>query len=185
MPVGTTTRRVTSLTTHAPVTTMKTWRCPTYRVSTLTELADRVGDMGAATLIVDAEPMLAEWDTDAHALRLGIEALVAELSSRNLAVALVVATNSGRPDPVPQPRADHVFVARARKPWAVRHYASSARPLAVVGDQPATDGLLAWRLDATYLRWTGRGCTHPPFWPRIQHAASGLLRPLFHERSGR
>ncbi len=46
------------------------------------------------------------------------------------------------------------MVSRGNKPWTTRRrlgLRSSSAPLVVVGDQVLTDGLLAWRLHATFL----------------------------------
>ena len=46
------------------------------------------------------------------------------------------------------------MVSRGNKPWTTRRrlgLGGSSAPLVVVGDQVLTDGLLAWRLGATFL----------------------------------
>ncbi len=46
------------------------------------------------------------------------------------------------------------MVSRGNKPWTSRRrlgLRGSSAPLVVVGDQVLTDGLLAWRLRATFL----------------------------------
>jgi predicted HAD superfamily phosphohydrolase YqeG len=46
------------------------------------------------------------------------------------------------------------MVSRGNKPWTTRRrllLRGSSAPLVVVGDQVLTDGLLAWRLGATFL----------------------------------
>ena len=66
----------------------------------------------------------------------------------NPCVARVIALTNG-----PQ-RQVHRMECRGNKPWTTRRRLGLRRnrvPLVVVGDQVLTDGLLAWRLRATFL----------------------------------
>jgi predicted HAD superfamily phosphohydrolase YqeG len=66
----------------------------------------------------------------------------------NPSIARVIALTNGPQREVPR------MISRGNKPWTTRRRlglrGSSAR-LVVVGDQVLTDGLLAWRLGATFL----------------------------------
>jgi predicted HAD superfamily phosphohydrolase YqeG len=66
----------------------------------------------------------------------------------NSGIARVIALTNG-----PQRQVARV-VSRGNKPWTTRRrlgLRGSSAPLVVVGDQVLTDGLLAWRLRATFL----------------------------------
>ena len=63
-------------------------------------------------------------------------------------IARVIALTNG-----PQRDVERM-VSRGNKPWTTRRrlgLRGSSTPLVVVGDQVLTDGLLAWRLGATFL----------------------------------
>lgn len=63
-------------------------------------------------------------------------------------VAQVIALTNG-----PQRQVDRM-VSRGNKPWTTRRrlgLRGSHRPIVVIGDQVLTDGVLAWRLRATFL----------------------------------
>lgn len=63
-------------------------------------------------------------------------------------VAQVIALTNGPQRQVPR------MISRGNKPWTTRRrlgLSGSTAPLVVVGDQVLTDGLLAWRLRATFL----------------------------------
>ena len=51
------------------------------------------------------------------------------------------------------PRGNARMVSRGNKPWTTRRRLGVTRhhPIVVVGDQILTDGVLAWRLGATFL----------------------------------
>jgi predicted HAD superfamily phosphohydrolase YqeG len=66
----------------------------------------------------------------------------------NPSIARVIALSNGPQREVAR------MVSRGNKPWTTRRrlgLRGSSAPLVVVGDQVLTDGLLAWRLGATFL----------------------------------
>ena len=66
----------------------------------------------------------------------------------NSRIARVIALTNGPQREVAR------MVSRGNKPWTTRRrlgLRGSSAPLVVVGDQVLTDGLLAWRLGATFL----------------------------------
>jgi predicted HAD superfamily phosphohydrolase YqeG len=66
----------------------------------------------------------------------------------NPGIARVIALTNGPQREVAQ------MISRGNKPWTTRRrlgLRGSSAPLVVVGDQVLTDGLLAWRLGATFL----------------------------------
>jgi len=95
------------------------------------------------------------------------------------------ATNSvRRPSELPQvPGVQVLYLASAGKPLRTAPYHALPRPGAVVGDQVATDGLLAYRLGYTFLHWSPRLTGVPPG-PRLLHLLGRLARPLFFSGKG-
>jgi predicted HAD superfamily phosphohydrolase YqeG len=66
----------------------------------------------------------------------------------NPSISRVIALSNGAQREVAR------MVSRGNKPWTTRRrlvLRGSSAPLVVVGDQVLTDGLLAWRLGATFL----------------------------------
>ena len=66
----------------------------------------------------------------------------------NPSISRVIALSNGAQREVAR------MVSRGNKPWTTRRrlgLRGSSAPLVVVGDQVLTDGLLAWRLRATFL----------------------------------
>ncbi len=75
------------------------------------------------------------------------------------------------------------IVTAARKPWRTKYLHNEPRPVAVVGDQVLTDGLLAWRLRASFLQWQVAGPMPP--WPRLQRRLGRIAAPfLFKDEDG-
>ena len=138
-------------------------RVPRVLVADLESVGRALTAAAAATAVIDVEPMVAPWNcTDAQYLT-GVDCVMAMLATAAPAVRCVLlASNSPRPRPVGAGN----LVAAARKPWRTIYLRSAPRPIAVVGDQPLTDGLLAWRLGGTFIQWQhdDRG----PWWPRLQ-----------------
>jgi predicted HAD superfamily phosphohydrolase YqeG len=71
--------------------------------------------------------------------------------------------------------------SRARKPWTSRttiaRLTDGVPIAAVCGDQPLTDGLLAWRLGVRYVP-IRIDRDHEPVWPRLLRLAGRVLLPL-------
>ena len=78
----------------------------------------------------------------------------------------------------PVPGVQVIYLASAGKPLRTAPYQDLPRPGAVVGDQLATDGLLAFRLGFTFLHWDPPLTGVPPG-PRVLHRLGRLARPLF------
>jgi hypothetical protein len=99
---------------------------------------------------------------------------------------VVFATNSDRrPSAMPSvPGVRMVYLASAGKPLRTAPYRAFPRPGAVIGDQVATDGLLARRLGYTFLHWSPR-LAGVPLGPRLMQLLGRLAQPLFRTRKGR
>ena len=150
-----------------------------HRAFGLDDLLDRAGDLAAKTIVLDVEPLIAYWGNDQEPLDRGV-ARVAKAAAAVPGVAVVCfATNSARrPSAVPdQAGVRVVYLASAGKPLRTAPYAGFPKPGVVIGDQVATDGVLAWRLGYAYLDywppWSGA-----PWGPRLLNFGGRVLRPL-------
>jgi hypothetical protein len=143
-------------------------------LAVLAEIAPRAA-------IVDVEPLVAAWNTDRRTLDAGMAAFLGAFA-RDAARAgvghIVFATNAiRRPSELPaSPGPRMRYVAHAGKPLRIEPYRDLPRPGVVLGDQIATDGVLAWRLGLTFVHYIPRGLD-APIGTRFMGA---LGRPLRH-----
>jgi predicted HAD superfamily phosphohydrolase YqeG len=148
-----------------------------YRpVDDLEDVVSWLVALRARTVIFDVEPLVARWDTGPDVLRDGVEATIAQLHSVPDIAVIGFATNSLRhlkitPD---QGGVRTFYVSRAVKPFATRRHRALPHPGVLVGDQIATDGLLAWRLGFAFAH-VQHSDSGRPFGPRLMHH---LGRPL-------
>ena len=151
-------------------------RVPYREVTNLSTVVDWLDELGARTVVLDVEPLVAVWDTGEAELERGVEEAVALLAEVPSLESVGFATNSLR-RLSGAVAGDAFFVTAARKPLLTRPYRDLPHPGVVVGDQLATDGVLAWRLGFAfaYVR-------HPemrrPFGPSALRALSRPLRHL-------
>ena len=132
----------------------------------------------ARTVVFDVEPLVAFWDTDLGVLEDGIVAALAATIDVE-PVAVLFATNSTR-KPATPPTATWAtvgYLASARKPLRLAAYRDLPRPGVVVGDQVATDGVLAWRLGYVFVHYTP-DLSGVPLGPRIMGQVGRPIRPL-------
>jgi hypothetical protein len=76
-----------------------------------------------------------------------------------------------------------VYLTRARKPLRLTPYLSFPRPGVVCGDQIATDGVLARRLDYAFLQYPP-GIADVPAGPRLMQHCGRMVRPLIFSHPG-
>jgi hypothetical protein len=144
-----------------------------YReVSDLAGAAGWLRELGARTVVIDVEPLVAGWDTGAAELRRGVDEAVALLADVAGLEVVGFATNSLRR--LAGAHGAFFFVTAARKPLLTRPYRDLPRPAVLVGDQLATDGVLAWRLGFAFAHVHHRGTRLP----RGPAALGQLGRPL-------
>jgi predicted HAD superfamily phosphohydrolase YqeG len=155
------------------------------RLAGLDEALDRVRELSVQTVIIDIEPLVAHWDSSQQALDRG----VAQVARRAAAVpglkVVCFSTNSlRRPSLMPSTRTDVrvVYVAAAGKPLRTSWYEGFPPPGAVIGDQVATDGILARRLGFIFLLCNP--LDHVPAGPRMMKGLGSLVRPLLFTRHG-
>ena len=143
----------------------------------LDEALDRVQQLSVQTVIFDIEPLIAHWDSGQEALDQGIAHVLTRADAIPGVTVVCFSTNSlRRPSLVPSSKVRAVYLSAAGKPLRTAQYRDFPRPGAVVGDQMATDGILARRLGYTYLE-----CPPPdqmPLGPRMMHELGSLVRPF-------
>lgn len=150
------------------------------------ELLSCVAGLSPKTVIVDVEPLVAFWNSGLSELSGGVERLADKLSAIPGIEFLGFVTNSRRRATVTsRDGGPSVFyVSSAHKPLLIKRYRRLPRPGAVVGDQLATDGILARRLGFAFLRYNPDARESPPG-VRIMNLTGNLLRPLFFNASTR
>ena len=156
------------------------------RVTGLAEAVRRAGELSARTMIFDIEPVVAYWDTSQEALDRGIARVLDEVATVPGVQVVCFATNSARrPSGLPGragagPRV--VYIASAGKPARTAAYRDFPLPGVVIGDQVATDGILARRLGYTFVL-VDHALPGVPAGPRLMAALGRLARPLLFTRA--
>ena len=143
----------------------------------------RAKELSVRTMIFDVEPLVAWWGSGQQALDRGTAAVLAELDEVPDLQVLVFSTNSARrPSVIPSvPGVQVRYLTSAGKPLRMSSYRGLPRPGAVIGDQVPTDGLLAYRLEFTFMYWNPP-MDGVPLGPRLMHVVGGLALPLFFQR---
>jgi predicted HAD superfamily phosphohydrolase YqeG len=143
----------------------------------------RAKELSVRTMIFDVEPLVAWWGSGQQALDRGTAAVLAELDEVPDLQVLVFSTNSARrPSAIPPvPGVQVRYLTSAGKPLRTAAYHGLPRPGAVIGDQVPTDGLLAYRLEFTFMYWDPP-LDGVPLGPRLMHVVGGLALPLFFQR---
>jgi hypothetical protein len=155
------------------------------RLAGLDKVLDRARELSARTVIFDIEPLVAYWDSGQGALDRGVALVLSQVGTVPSVQVVCFATNSLR-RPSGLSRDDGVrvvYLASAGKPLRIASYRSFPRPGMVIGDQIATDGILARRLGYVFVQYRpplGR----VPAGPRLMDRFGQLLRPLLFTRPG-
>jgi hypothetical protein len=146
------------------------------------DLLRRARELSSRTIIVDVEPLVAYWDTGQEALDAGIGQILREIGADSHVSVVCFATNADR-----RPSAGYgasgsggprvVYLASAHKPLWIAPYRDFPQPGVVIGDQVATDGILARRLGYTFLRYCP-DLAHAPAGPRLMNDLGRALEPL-------
>jgi hypothetical protein len=153
------------------------------RLPGLDEALDRARQLSVQTVIFDIEPLIAHWDSDQEALDQGVAHVLGRVGAMPALKVICFSTNSLR-RPTVMPSAGTqvrvIYLAMAGKPLRTSQYRGFPLPGAVIGDQVATDGILARRLGYTFLE-----CRPPedlPAGPRMMHGLGSVVRPLLFTR---
>ncbi|HEX6681779.1 MAG TPA: hypothetical protein VF062_03250 [Candidatus Limnocylindrales bacterium] len=139
------------------------------RVTTLEDAAAAVRELGLRTIVVDVEPLVAHWESGNAEIESGVARVRAAFDAD---VVVVFATNSLRGC-----ISYEGYIAKARKPFALSRYRGLPLPGGVLGDQVATDGLLARRLGFVFLHYSPP-LDRIPLGPRLMRGLGKPLRPL-------
>jgi predicted HAD superfamily phosphohydrolase YqeG len=150
------------------------------RATGMGDVVRRAGELSARTMIFDVEPLVAYWDGGQEALDQGITRVLSEVSVLPAVQVVCFATNSvRRPSVVPSAAGLRVvYLASAGKPLRTAAYRDFPRPGVVIGDQVATDGILARRLDYAFVL-VDTQLAGVPAGPRLMGTYGRLVRPLF------
>ena len=123
-------------------------RVPMHNVRSLDDVVAFVESSdGEKVIICDVDNTLVPQGVPVEEFGELVNAAIDRLEA-NRNIARVIALTNG-----PQRQVARM-VSRGNKPWTTRRrlgLRQSCRPVVVVGDQVLTDGLLAWRLRATFL----------------------------------
>jgi predicted HAD superfamily phosphohydrolase YqeG len=144
------------------------------------DLPARIRALAARTVICDVEPLVAPWDSSRAALEEGLAAVTTQVAGIGGVEVLCFATNSGRvPSALPAapPGLLVRYLTSARKPLRTGPYAGLPRPGVVIGDQVATDGILARRIGFAFLHFQPRRGSMPAG-PHLLYDCGAILRPL-------
>jgi predicted HAD superfamily phosphohydrolase YqeG len=141
--------------------------------------------MSARTLIFDIEPLVAYWDSSQEALDRGVAEVLSQVEAVPGVQVVCFATNSVRrpSDLPPGAGVRAVYLASAGKPLRTAPYASFPLPGVVIGDQVATDGILARRLGYAFVQYRPP-LDRLPAGPRLMDRVGRLVRPLLFTRPG-
>jgi predicted HAD superfamily phosphohydrolase YqeG len=143
-----------------------------------------LAELKPRTVVLDVEPLIAYWNTSTARLDAGVADIIADLVGIPALEAIAFATNSHR-RPTTLPAAGKVAVtyrAAAGKPFRLAPFRDLPAPGVLVGDQVATDGVLARRLGYHFVRYRPPNLAAPPG-PHLMGIVGAVLRPLlFHPR---
>jgi predicted HAD superfamily phosphohydrolase YqeG len=155
------------------------------RVFERQDLLQRVAELAAKTIVVDVEPLVAFWDTSQESLDAGLAAVLGQVAAIPGLEVVCFATNSARcPGVIPAaPGIRVMYVSSARKPLRIAPYQNLPRPGIVIGDQVATDGVLARRLGYTFLHYAPR-LAGVPAGPRLLQQTGELILPFLFRNPG-
>jgi hypothetical protein len=129
------------------------------------------------SVLFDVEPLVALWDTHETVLRAGVETVVTAMAAVQGVLVVGFATNSLRDlDVTDRGDLDVFYPTAAHKPLSTSYYRDLPQPAGPVGDQIATDGVLARRLGFAFahVQYTNYP---PPRGPRLMRRLGKPLRP--------
>ena len=159
-------------------------RAAFLQASGLDDVVRQAGELSARTMVFDVEPLVAYWNGGQEALDRGVARVLSEVAAVPAVQVVCFATNSDRrPSAIPsEPGVRVVYLASAGKPLRTAPYRDFPRPGMVIGDQVATDGILASRLGYAFVL-VDPGLTDIPAGPRLMRAGGRLVRPLLFTRA--
>jgi hypothetical protein len=131
------------------------------------------------------EPLVAFWDSSQETLDRGVVAVFDEVRAIPEVEVVCFATNSARrPSALPAGAGIRVmYLSSARKPIRIAPYQTLPRPGIVIGDQTATDGVLARRLGYTFLHYCPQ-LPDVPLGPRLLQQCGQAVVPFLFRSHG-
>lgn len=161
----------------------RTIRSAYERLGTERDPVRRAAELSAQTIIFDVEPLVVSWNGSQESLDRGVELVVSQVREQSGARAVCFATNSSRrPTRLPRPPGIALtYFASARKPLRTRLYRGLPRPGVVIGDQAATDGVLAYRLGYTFLHYCPEVAGVPLGSRLLSHVGRIVVLSLFRD----
>jgi predicted HAD superfamily phosphohydrolase YqeG len=138
-----------------PVRATTASRVPRYQPRDVRAVWPTVRALEPAALLIDVEPLVAAWGTGDSALLRGLREQLDECSAIASLREVFFVTNSRRSpsEAIPSMAFPVSYISHARKPFLeISRFSSLRPPVVVVGDQVLTDGLMAWRLNATFVQ---------------------------------
>ncbi len=156
---------------------MKFGRSPLHAVRSLDDVARFVaGHASRLVIIFDVDNTLAPQGADPEPFRELVNNALDRFEALP-SVVRVIALSNGPPRGVPR------MISRGNKPWTTRRRLGLPRgaPIIVAGDQLLTDGLLAWRLGATFLHLVIDDHNEAPG-QRVMRRAGAAMEAVFFRR---
>lgn len=150
------------------------------------DMMRQLGKLSPKTIIIDIEPLVAYWDGSQQALDRGIAVILDRVQTIPGVMVVCFSTNSARrPSEAPNStRVRVVYLASADKPARIAPYQHFPLPGVVVGDQVLTDGILARRLNYTFLHYRPELAGRAPLGPALLSGSGRLIRPLLFRQEG-
>lgn len=148
-------------------------------IAALAEGLSSLKELPTRTVIVDVEPLVAYWNNGQQALDQGVVQLLTRFGELPGLQVVCFATNSSR-RPTRLPPVGGVqtlYIPSAGKPLRTAAYRDFPRPGTVIGDQVATDGVLAWRLGYRFMHYCPPQDRIPAS-PWLMYQCGRLIRPL-------
>ena len=149
-----------------------------YRRATgLPDVVRVAGELRARTMVFDVEPLVAHWNGGQDELNRGIGMVLDGLAGLSELEVVCFATNSKRRPSILPCRSGRrvIYLSSALKPLRTAPYRSFPRPGMLIGDQIATDGILA-RLRLCALQWQRRRrSARAPAPGRLREASPAII----------
>jgi predicted HAD superfamily phosphohydrolase YqeG len=157
-------------------------RVPSRRIADLDDVIVWLAQLHARAVVFDIEPLVAYWNTGQDTLRRGVDAVLGRVSSVPDVEVVGFTTNSPRRLSLDREYAgaEVFYLSDALKPFRTGRYRGLPRPAVLVGDQTATDGVLAWRLGFAFAQVTPPASI--PLGPRLMNLLGRPLAPLLFHR---
>ncbi len=153
-------------------------RIPKYRIAALDEVTAHVPAHNPGTLlIVDVDNTLVAQGVPGEEFRETVNGALDWLEAVP-GVRRVIAISNG------MQRGVERLMSRGNKPWTSRRrlgLTNRGHPVVVLGDQVLTDGLLAWRLGATFLHLVLDAEGEPPRQAKLRAIGRVVERALFRQ----